>query len=167
MILLVIGGSGSGKSAFAEARTAAWPAHKKYYIATMQAGDAESQRRVARHRDQRAGLGFETVECPRNLGGFAPEPGAAVLLEDLPNLLANEMFGGGDPDRILPDILSLADRCALLTVVTGDVFADGVTYGAETAEYIRRLALLGQEIAAKADTVAEVAASLPCYLKGN
>ena len=93
--------------------------------------------------------------------------GAAVLLEDLPNLLANEMFGGGDPDRILPDILSLADRCALLTVVTGDVFADGVTYGAETAEYIRRLALLGREIAAKADTVAEVAASLPCYLKGN
>ena len=167
MILLVIGGSGSGKSAFAEARTAAFSAEKKYYVATMQAGDAESRRRVARHRAQRAGLGFDTVECPRNLGGFAPEPGAAVLLEDLPNLLANEMFGGGDPDRILPDILSLGERCALLTVVTGDVFADGVSYGAETDEYIRRLALLGREIAARADTVAEVVASLPCYLKGN
>ena len=40
MILLVIGGSGSGKSAYAEARTAAFPAPKKYYIATMRAWDA-------------------------------------------------------------------------------------------------------------------------------
>ena len=167
MILLVIGGSGSGKSAYAEARTAAFPAPKKYYIATMRAWDAESRRRVERHRAQRAGLGFETVECPLHLGGFAPEADAAVLLEDLPNLLANEMFGGGDPDRILPDVLSLAEKCALLTVVTGDVFADGVTYGAETEDYIRRLALLGREIAARADTVVEVAASLPCCLKGN
>lgn len=167
MILLVIGGSGSGKSAFAEARTAAHPAAKKYYVATMQVWDDESRRRVERHRAQRAGLGFETVECPQNLGSFAPEPGAAVLLEDLPNLLANEMFGGGDPERILPDILRLADKCALLAIVTGDVFADGVTYGAETEEYIRRLALLGREIAARADTVVEVAASLPLFLKGN
>ena len=166
MILLVIGGSGSGKSAFAEARTAAFPADKKYYIATMRAGDAESRRRVERHRAQRAGLGFETVECPQNLGSFTPDPGAAVLLEDLPNLLANEMFGG-DPDRILPDIIALSRRCKLLTIVTGDVFADGVTYGAETDAYIRRLALLGRGIAEQADTVAEVVASQPCFLKGN
>lgn len=167
MIVLVIGGSGSGKSSWAERYAAAFPAKKRYYLATMRASDPESRLRAERHRRQRAGLGFETVECPLRVGDFRPEKDAAVLLEDLPNLLANEMFGGGDPERILPDLRALASRCALLTVVTGDVFADGVAYDPMTADYMRRLALLGREIAASADIAVEVAASLPLFLKGQ
>lgn len=52
MITLVLGGSGSGKSAYAEhlldGKT------NKYYIATMQVYDAEGEKKVARHRRLRA-----------------------------------------------------------------------------------------------------------------
>lgn len=167
MMLLVIGGSGSGKSKWAERVIASLPAaQKRFYIATMQVWDEESRRRVARHREQRAQLGFETVECPTDLAALRLPSGCAALLEDLPNLLANEMFGGGDPERILPALQALSARCGTLILVTGNVFADGVAYDPSTQTYIRRLAALNSAAARLADTVVEVVYSLPLALKG-
>ena len=67
MIILLTGGSASGKSGWAEGLAAAL--HRRsggalIYLATMAAEDGESRRRVARHRAQRAGRGFLTVERP-------------------------------------------------------------------------------------------------------
>ena len=67
MIVLVTGGSGCGKSTWAEKLIASAPGGNRFYIATMQARDGESVRRVERHRAQRAGLGFATVECGKDL----------------------------------------------------------------------------------------------------
>ena len=58
MLILVSGGSGSGKSAFAEDLITASGLETKIYVATMQAWDAEGEARVARHRAMRAGKGF-------------------------------------------------------------------------------------------------------------
>ena len=55
MIVLVIGGSGSGKSEFAETICMELPAEEKCYIATMQAFDEESRARIANHRKARSG----------------------------------------------------------------------------------------------------------------
>lgn len=68
MITLIMGGSGSGKSAYAE-DYALTQAGKllKYYIATMQIYDAEGQRKVERHRKLRAGKGFVTIEQPTDI----------------------------------------------------------------------------------------------------
>ena len=69
MITLVLGGSGSGKSAYAEhlldGKT------NKYYIATMQVYDAEGEKKVARHRRLRAGKGFVTIESLSHCSLFA------------------------------------------------------------------------------------------------
>ena len=65
MITLVTGGSGSGKSAYAEDVAVSAEGTEKYYIATMQIYDAEGERKVERHRKLRAGKGFTTVESPR------------------------------------------------------------------------------------------------------
>ena len=65
MIILVTGGSGCGKSTWAEKLVQSLPSGKRVYIATMQVYDRESEIRVQRHRAQRAGLGFRTVECER------------------------------------------------------------------------------------------------------
>ena len=95
---LVIGGAASGKSRFAEEWVMRLPG-KRIYLATMEALDAESEARIARHRLLRAGRGFETLECSLDLSHCAVPDRANVLLEDLPNLLANEMFrpgGGGE-----------------------------------------------------------------------
>ena len=167
MMVLVTGGSGCGKSTWAERCAAMSPISRRYYIATMQVYDAESERRVARHRAQRADKGFETIEQSKDLAAVCVEPGSLVLLEDLPNLLANEMFDSGDPDRILPALERLKQRCGLLIVVTNDVFSDGLTYGEGTREYMRRLADIGRGAARLADTVVEVVYSIPVMLKGE
>ncbi|MBQ2568401.1 MAG: bifunctional adenosylcobinamide kinase/adenosylcobinamide-phosphate guanylyltransferase, partial [Clostridia bacterium] len=68
MTTLVIGGAASGKSEYAErlAETAHAAGRETplWYIATMAAPDDESRDRVRKHRDRRAGKGYETVECP-------------------------------------------------------------------------------------------------------
>ena len=59
MITLIMGGSGSGKSAYAEDYALAQAGESsKYYIATMQIYDAEWQRKEERNRTLRAGKGF-------------------------------------------------------------------------------------------------------------
>lgn len=67
MIVLVTGGSGCGKSTWAEKLVSALPAEKRVYIATLQVYDEESVQRVARHRAQRANKGFTTIECEKTL----------------------------------------------------------------------------------------------------
>lgn len=122
MITLIIGGSGSGKSAYAEDYVLAAAADlPKYYIATMQVYDAEGERKVERHRRLRAGKGFVTIEQPTDIGKAgikiagnawneqekgdihevdgmdAPneeKQGGVALLECMSNLVANEMFSG-------------------------------------------------------------------------
>lgn len=49
MIVLVTGGSGCGKSTWAEKLVSALPAEKRVYIATLQVYDEEPVQRVARH----------------------------------------------------------------------------------------------------------------------
>ena len=68
MIALVIGGSGSGKSAYAEQMAVKAAGNGSlYYVATMQVYDEEGKKKVERHQKMRAGKGFLTIEQPRRL----------------------------------------------------------------------------------------------------
>ena len=59
MLVLIIGGSGSGKSAYAEDYiTKLSKDCRKYYIATMQVYDEEGQKKVFKHQKMRDGKGF-------------------------------------------------------------------------------------------------------------
>lgn len=167
MIILLTGGSGCGKSTYAERIVAALPREKRVYLATMRVCDEESAHRVQRHRAQRADLGFATVECEKDLASAAIEAGSIVLLEDLVNLTANEMFGGGDVGRIAPALDALAAACSHLIMVTNDVFSDGEAYEPSTQAYLRALARVNAHAAALADCVAEVVYSIPVCMKGE
>ena len=92
MMILVTGGSGSGKSAFAEDCVVACGEMPRVYIATMYPFDEESRKRVKRHRDMRFGKGFDTVECYTGLSEVRVPKGCTVLLECMSNLVANEIF---------------------------------------------------------------------------
>lgn len=166
MILLVTGGSGCGKSTWAERVIASLTAQESIYIATMQVYDEESVLRVARHRAQRADKGFFTIECEKDLASAQVPDGSVVLLEDLVNLTANEMFDGGDAERIFPALSDLAIRCSHLVMVTNDVFTDGVEYSSSTKEYLQMLAQVNAYAAMLSDCVAEVVYSIPVALKG-
>ncbi len=167
MIVLVMGGSGSGKSRWAERLAVTLPGSARVYLATMQAADEESLRRVARHRAQRADKGFRTVEASVDLANASFPPDTAVLVEDVPNWVANEIFGGGDTARLLPALHSMAARARHLILVTGNVFADGVTYDASTTAYLQTLTEVNAAAAALSDAVVEIVCGLPMYLKGD
>ena len=97
MMVLVVGGSGSGKSSYAEktAVSLAQAGMKKYYLATMQVFDDEGRKKVERHRYLRNGKGFFTIEQPTRISGALEkmEDGdRTVLLECISHLMANEMF---------------------------------------------------------------------------
>ena len=167
MNVLVTGGASSGKSAYAEARALSL-AGPHAYLATMQSGGAEAEARIARHRSLRAGKGFETFECACGLDGFElPRAfaGGTVLLEDLGNLVANEMWGGA-MENALPGVRNVAGQCANLVIVTNEVGADGASHDPDTRAYIEALGALSCALAAEFDEVVEVAAGVPFVVKG-
>lgn len=165
VIALVTGAASSGKSTFAERLACALPAPRTY-LATMRHGDAETEARIKRHRAQRHGLGFRTLEAERlESEGGLPLCGT-VLLEDLGNLVANEW----------PIDLDALLACENVVVVGNEVGGDGgacacgpgdARYGAATSAYIKRLGALSCRIAARADVVVEVVAGIPLVAKGT
>lgn len=62
-MILITGGSGSGKSAYAEQLVTEFGDFNRIYIATMYPFDEESHKRIKRHRNMRARKQFTTVEC--------------------------------------------------------------------------------------------------------
>ena len=168
MVNLVIGAAASGKSEYAEDIVMSLPG-EKIYIATMEPFGAEAEERIARHRALRAGKGFTTVERPRDLIGLTPEADWNVLIEDLPNLAANELFSpeGGGADAVLSGVDRICKIVSSVTIVTGDIFSDGAEYDVGTREYMEMLADLHMRIAAKADNVVEVVCGIPCAVKGE
>lgn len=177
MLIYVYGGSGSGKSAYAEQRIVASGEKKRYYVATMEPFGTEGRRRIARHRALREGKNFQTVECPVRLEQFTCVERGAVLIEDLSNLLANEIWSGQGRgwdgcDAVFAETVAdackrLAGQHALVIVVGNDVYREGDVCSPEMERYIGLLAECGRKIAAYADEVVEVVCGIPLIQKGK
>lgn len=175
MIELVTGGSGSGKSEYAESRAVS--IHRKYggrliYIATMMAYDDEAVQKIERHRMMRAGKGFETIECFTGLSEAALPDKSVVLIDCLSNLAANEMFleNGSGMDcvrNIEMGLRRIGKACAGVVMVTNEIFSDGIKYAPETQKYIHNLAIINRIAADMSDTVSEVVCGIPIIIKGD
>ena len=171
MLTLVVGGAGSGKSAYAESLLLRTQASRRIYAATMESYGAEAAERIARHRAMRQGKGFETIECYVNLSRLALPPDSAVLLEDMGNLCANELFspqGAGDvaAEIVLRGIAQLKRQCRDLVIVSNEVFTGGTNYAGDTLHYLSVLSYVNRKLTSMADTVCEVGGGLPMYYKG-
>ena len=190
MITLVTGGSGSGKSEYAEGEIIKLGEKRRIYIATMKPWDEECRQRIERHRRMRAEKKFDTVERYRqleqlNIEGIPPAchkgpfP-AAVLLECLSNLVSNELFGvGGEgekidltedggrrtADAVVRGVLRLGSLVEDLVIVTNEVFSDGATYDPATNLYRQVLGTVNCRLGAAAGRVVEVAAGIPNVIK--
>lgn len=172
MMTVVTGGSGSGKSAFAENCVVSLGEGKRIYIATMYPYDEESRMRVRRHRKMRSGKGFETVECYTGLSKLQVPFGCTVLLECMSNLVANEMFQengahGGAEEEIRRGISSLKKQCENLVIVTNEIFSEAAIYEGETQNYRHCLGKINQFLGEEADQVVEVVFGIPVYHKGG
>lgn len=171
MLILLTGGSACGKSHYAEQLCTALPG-PRYYIAAMQPFGADGAAKIQRHRQLRAGKGFQTIERYTGLDGLVlPERGTA-LLECVCNLTANEMFDDAgrqsDPcQRVLQGVEALARQCRDLVVVTNDVGSDGGEYEQGTRDYITALGRINALLAARADAVRELVCGIPIPMKGG
>ncbi len=176
MMTLVIGGSGSGKSAYAEKISVELGGQSnKYYLATMKVYDKEIQQKVERHRRLRSKKGFLTIEQPIRIQKALEkmEAGSRIaLLECISNLTANEMFAEGEgatanevAQTVVQGITLLKEQTTHLVVVTNNVFEDGTIYDEATMAYIRAMGSINQKLAALADRMVEVIAGIPIMIK--
>ncbi len=174
MFTLVTGGSGSGKSEFAERLIEKNSVNRnhRYYIATMMPFGEEGRIRIEKHRNQRQNRNFKTIEQYLNLSDVEVEDGSDVLLECMSNLVANEVFHEyGSHDGVCESIMQGVDHIrsvsANLVIVTNEVFSDGITYDDETIRYLNYLGQINQRLAVLADNVIEVVYTIPVVQKGK
>lgn len=163
MLLFVFGGSGSGKSEYAEQRILEAGEMPRYYVATMEPFGEEGKKRIERHRKLRAGKGFVTVECATHLEQLHLLEKGAVLLEDLSNLLSNEIWSANGrgwsqdlAEEICRTIKALSGEQRLVVVVGNDIHRDGESQTTEMEQYASLLAECQTRLAAMADEVVEV-----------
>ena len=171
MLELITGGSGSGKSEYAENRAMelCGDGEPLIYLAAMKPYGEEAQKRIERHRKLREGKGFKTIEKYTDYANLQLPQNATVLLECMSNLVANEMFDvvGDFVNRIIKGVEYLTQTSKNLVIVTNDIFADGVSYDEETEQYIQVLAEINKHLADKAERVVEVVYSIPIIIKGS
>ena len=171
MILFISGGAKNGKSMKAQylARYLAGNGGL-YYLATMHPGDDEDLARIARHRREREGWGFSTVERFRDIGGLRPEPGC-YLLDSVTALLSNEMFppegfDPGAPRRVMAGLRRFLTAAEHAVVVSDAIGSDSAVYDIYTESYSRGMAETERDICRYADVVAEACAGNFIVYKG-
>lgn len=172
MMILLTGGSACGKSFYGESLCLRFP-QPRHYIAAMRPYRADSEARIARHREKRAAKGIgSTVERYTDLAGIRLSRRGTALLECICNLTANEMFDEEgrmtDPvPKVLSGIAALRSQCDDLIVVTNEVGTDSREYDPATMAYVRAIGQINAALARQADHVYELVCGIPLPLKGG
>ncbi|MCL5058675.1 MAG: bifunctional adenosylcobinamide kinase/adenosylcobinamide-phosphate guanylyltransferase [Actinobacteria bacterium] len=179
-IVLVTGGTRSGKSEFAE-DLALRMGGPVTYLATLAPGDEEMQRRVDLHRERRPARWTtieEAVEIPGRLDEAGRAPG--VLLVDcltgwLSNLLLSDTLPhpGADRnqkeeyiDRMVEELAGAAGRSAASVIIVADEVGLGLVPPYPLGRLFRDIAgKAGRRLALTADEVYLVVAGLAVEIK--
>lgn len=174
MNILISGGCKNGKSYFAQnlAKMQAACGRPLYYIATMNPVDEEDQARILRHRKERDGWGFTTIEKGTGIGSVEADFSGSFLLDSVTALLSNEMFqrdGTIDQSahlRIADELTNLIGKCRNMVFVSDYIYSDAERYDTLTECYRKGLAWIDRSLARNCDAVIEVAYGRVQILKG-
>ncbi|MEW6347418.1 MAG: bifunctional adenosylcobinamide kinase/adenosylcobinamide-phosphate guanylyltransferase [Thermodesulfobacteriota bacterium] len=176
-IILVTGGSRSGKSDYAQARAESIPGPRAF-VATCPVVDAEMAERIRRHQEKRHATQWETVEEPVHVASVIREAGRfRVLLVDCLTLWINNlMFEAQQEGKELSEedavviCRDLREACALFTgtvfFVTNEVGMGIVPSDPITRKYRDLVGRCNQIIAQAADKVILVVCGIPMVVKG-
>ena len=178
MTIFISGGAKNGKSTLAQDLTVALSkGGKHYYVATMISSGAEDDDRIRRHIADREGMGFETVECFRNIMDclkIADKDGV-FLVDSVTALIQNSLF---PVEKNYEMDLNAAKRCAEELVefartvrhavfVSDYIYSDAEAFSESTEMYCKCLADIDRRLAAVCDTVIEVSAGQFIIHKGD
>lgn len=188
MMELVTGGSGSGKSAYAEDRICALHEEyckaeangrkKLYYIATMYPYGRETEEKIADHRRRREGKGFQTLEWYTNIAEKVRQFEASgktigcVLLECVSNLTANELYmeEGAKEETVRAVVEAAAllkKKSSHFVIVTNEIFSESAKDAEEMRQYKFIMGEINKELAKMADEVTEVVYGRPIRRKAR
>lgn len=177
MLHLITGGSGSGKSEYAEACIQKWEEEFQnsnlYYIATMIPRGKETKEKILRHQKMRSSKGFQTVECYWKLEEAMEKEGwrdSILLLECMSNLVANELYeDGGRKEQTVSYVCDAISRILAqgnhMVIVTNEVFSEAEALSEEMQMYKRILGQINCNLAEMADQVTEVVYGIPVEVK--
>lgn len=177
MTCFISGGAKNGKSTLAQNLAVSLAAGgKHYYVATMIPTDEEDEDRIRRHIADRDGLGFETLECGKDILTCLEKADreGVFLVDSATALLQNAMF---PVEKNYQLDLQAAKKCAddlitfMQSVRHGVVVSDYIASNPErfdegTETYCRCLAELDRRLAQVCDTVVEVCAGQYLVYKG-
>lgn len=173
-VILITGGSRSGKSRFALEKMAAYP--RKVFLATAVATDEEMKERIAQHRKDR-GAGFVTVEEPIHLAEALrreADRADAILVDCLTFWLNNLFYASGeDVSRLssaslreIEDFLRVLEESpTTLILVTNEINMGVISPEGFTRRFVDEQGRLNQEAARRADEVVLMVAGIPQTLK--
>ena len=178
MTCFISGGAKSGKSSLAQALAVALSKGSRlYYVATMLSTGSEDDDRIRRHIADRDGMGFETVECFRNILDClqTADKTGVFLVDSVTSLIQNSLF---PVEKHYEMDLAAADRCADALIefaatvrhavfVSDYIYADAQHYSKSTEMYRKCLADIDRRLARVCDTVIEVSAGRPIIHKGD
>lgn len=165
MRILILGGSGSGKSRYAEQIVTQFPQTRRIYFATMQAIDEEDQQRILNHQKQRADLHFETIEATHSLAQYHCKD-ACVLVDSVTSLVSYAMFSKNQltQQEIIDDCLHIDSEVVIF--VSDFCFSEGI-HDEFTQKWKRMLAHVHQGLAQSCDVVVYINAGIAKIVKGE
>ena len=178
MTYFISGGAKNGKSTLAQDLTVALAkGGKHYYVATMISSGAEDDERIQRHIADREGMGFETVECFRNImdclntadkdGVFLVDSVTALIQNSLFPVEKNYEMDVAAADRCADELIRFAKTVRHAVFVSDYIYSDAERYSESTEMYRKCLASIDRRLAAVCDTVIEVSAGKFIIHKGD
>ena len=178
MTFFISGGAKNGKSTLAQDLAVALAEGKKhYYVATMISTGAEDDDRIRRHIADRDGLGFETVECFRNILDClkVADKGGVFLVDSVTAMVQNALFPVEknyemDLDgaaRCGDELVEFSGQVRHVVYVSDYIYSDAERYSASTESYRKALADIDRRLAQVCDTVVEVAGGQYFVHKGE
>lgn len=178
MTVFVSGGAKSGKSSLAQDLALALArGGKRYYVATLIPSGPEDQERIRLHLEDRAGMGFETLECFTDVTQCLKtgDPAGTFLVDSVTSLLQNALFPvekNYEMDlvgarRCGDGLVEFASRVANAIFVSDYIYADGEDFSESTQRYRQCLTEIDRRLAKVCDVVIEASCGQFVIHKGD
>lgn len=176
-IVLITGGSRSGKSDFAQQYAEGCSGERVYLATCPPVLDDEMTQRIRLHREQRRNKDWQTLEEPTDLSAaLVNVSSAAVILIDCLTLWISNLLLASDGEAMITearivelckDVLAVCrERLELTIMVSGEVGCGIVPENTLARRYRDLVGRCNQIMAAEADEVFLVSCGIPVKIKG-
>ena len=178
MTYFISGGAKCGKSSLAQDLSVALSkGGKHYYVATLIPSGSEDDDRIKKHLADRDGMGFETVECFRNIMDClkTADKDGVFLVDSVTSLIQNSLFPVeknyemdiAAANRCADELVKFAHTVRHAVFVSDYIYSDAERYSESTEMYRKCLADIDRRLAKVCDTVIEVSAGQFTIHKGD